>query len=198
MIDVTPLNLEQLTPQLFSEMLGHPAPSWFCCGTVVCNTEVLVIKYFRHYKRYPDRFVYKFPGGSGEGVYCTPATTLEREVRQEVLAPDGKLTSWTPFCRIRKGSHFQYAAILELEGPLREKDYFEDLHTTEQEEETLEKLGPPEFVDISLLAKKEEGLFFSHRPFLLALARTKLSENGVWFDVADTFANVGRVPVYDE
>jgi len=184
---VTHLRDEMTMPQ-------RPADCWFCCGMIVRGADVLVVPYYPNYLVNPDHVQIKFPGGCGEGEDNTPEETLLAEMQQEVLDVHGRVCTWTPLhkkvnpCKKHQGgNHTKYGALVAVAGSLRATDQYEGRHATEGGDETNEKLGPPEFRSVGTLTGT---LFWGHRPFLLALARHRICDDPVWWDVAHELTSV--------
>jgi len=93
-------------------------------------------------------------------------------MNEEVLSQGGLIKSFTPFYkRFSYGgehgkSHTKYFSILQIAGRLRKKTLFEECEIDEHGRKSKEKLLPPRFEKVEVLAKK---MFAGHKPALKAL-----------------------------
>jgi len=169
---------------LREEMESEVSGNWFCAGTIIKSSSLLVVDYYPNYKNRPDEVQIKFPGGKKKQNTTrfdrNPKDTLFAEIKEEVLLESGKIVSFNPFYKrfesgkIVREDHTKYFSVMQVNGDFRKDPLFEEIEIDETGRSFKEKISPPRFEKVEILAKT---IFNGHKPALKVLSEIMAVNN---------------------
>lgn len=155
---------------------------YFCAGTKspTGTTKLLVIRYYPDYRNDPERFKVKFPGGTQKPSDIDPVHTLIREMREEVLARDGVVTTQELVFTDELPDHKKHFFLVGFLGNFRSEPMQE-----ESSNGRVERLGVPFYMDVRELWY---AIHPGHRAALKAIIRYLAALRSEWAWAAQDLA----------